>query len=199
MWYSQKQDASMLKQIQPEDIVVFGPGLGEDAWAKFVWRMMCSIDNRMVVDASALKFLAQQPSTRPRWILTPHPGEAAILLNTNVAKIQADRFSAIQQLKNLYGAICILKGSGTLVIDDKSHIQVCPQGNPGMASPGMGDVLAGLVAGAWAQGLEPSQAAINAVSLHALCGDAVAQQALNHVALASQVIDYIQKGKTNHD
>ncbi|MEH6650764.1 MAG: NAD(P)H-hydrate dehydratase [Motiliproteus sp.] len=132
-------------------VIVIGPGLGQSAWSGQLLQAAQAeqIDQPLIIDADALNGLARgklvQPSKRDNWILTPHPGEAARLLNCSVAQIQADRFEAVKLLQQRYGGVVVLKGAGTLICDG-NNIRLCCRGNPGMASGGMGDVLSGVIA-----------------------------------------------------
>ncbi|MCF6264742.1 MAG: NAD(P)H-hydrate dehydratase, partial [Xanthomonadales bacterium] len=140
-----------------------------------------------------LNLLASQPVARGNWVLTPHPAEAARLLGLTTAEIQADRFAAVRKLAVKYQAVVVLKGSGTLIASHQEltadagistdvkvyykvdpQVYVCPFGNPGMATAGMGDVLTGLIAALLAQGMQPLAAARLAVVLHARAGDLLA-------------------------
>jgi len=152
------------------EVIAVGPGLGRDDWAAAVWRRVLEADVPMVVDADALQCLAREPVNRPDWILTPHPGEAAALLNTGIREVLADRPSAVRALQERYGGIIVLKGPGTLILGDA--MQLCDLGNAGMASGGMGDVLTGAVAALRAQGLAAEDAAAYGVWCHARSGDA---------------------------
>jgi len=108
--------------------------------------------------------------------LTPHPGEAARLLGVSTNEIEWDRFAAVRELARRYAAIVVLKGAGSLIADPDGRLDVCPWGNPGMASGGMGDLLTGIVAALLAQGCGAFQAACLGVGLHARAGDRAAQQ-----------------------
>jgi NAD(P)H-hydrate epimerase len=109
-------------------------------------------------------------------VLTPHPGEAARLLECDTAAIARDRYAAVREIAQEYGSVTVLKGAGTLIAHPQGEVAVCPWGNPGMASGGMGDVLTGIIAGLLAQGLNTWRAARLGVALHAQAGDAAAKQ-----------------------
>jgi NAD(P)H-hydrate epimerase len=194
MWHPITQNVSFIQAIKEEDILIIGPGWGNGAWAHFVWEEIKTLKNEMVVDASALRFLAENAKPQPNWIMTPHPGEAALLLKTKSSLIQKNRLQAINTLHEQYSGTWVLKGSGTLVLGDTRETWVCPLGNAGMASPGMGDILSGLIAAALAQGLTPLHAAVYAVWMHAESGDKVAKQSINGIVLASQILNQIQEG-----
>lgn len=170
------QDAQALPALLAgAQALAVGPGLGQDAWGKALWQSISAADKPMVVDADALNLLAAQPQSRADWVLTPHPGEAARLLSTRIADIQADRFAAARAIAQRYGGVCVLKGSGTLVATaGESSLWLCDRGNPGMATGGSGDVLTGTIAALLAQGLAPIEAARLAVWVHASAGDEAA-------------------------
>ncbi len=156
------------------DVVAFGPGLGRSDWAQEMYTVVAESDLPAVWDADALNLLAASPDTRANRVITPHPGEAATLLGTTSADIQTDRLAALEALVARYGGITVLKGAGTLISSDSGAPFVCTSGNPGMAAPGMGDVLTGVIAALAAQGLSLPLAASAGVELHAQAGDAAA-------------------------
>ena len=165
--------------LQRATAVVVGPGLGRSAWAEqMLWACLDS-GLPLVVDADALHLLAERrimpDPRRGNWILTPHPGEAAAMLQLGTADIGADRFHAARLLQASFGGTVLLKGAGSLV-EDEHGAAVCPYGNPGMASGGMGDVLSGILGGLLAQGLSPGDAARLGVCLHGRAADIAAQE-----------------------
>jgi NAD(P)H-hydrate epimerase len=172
------------------DVVVLGPGLGQDDWGRALFGAVLDSGRPLVLDADALNLLAQMPEARAGWVLTPHPGEAARLLGTTTAAVQADRFAAVRELKARYGGSIVLKGAGTLVLDD-SGLALCPYGNPGMATAGMGDVLAGVAGALAAQGLQPVAAL--AVLVHALAGDQAAHSGGERGLLASDLFPFLRQ------
>ncbi|MDD3762058.1 MAG: NAD(P)H-hydrate dehydratase [Nevskiales bacterium] len=158
-------------------IVALGPGLGQDQWARALFAHVVSAGVPLVVDADALNLLARLPRRREDWILTPHPGEAARLLQSEVPVVQADRLDAARQLQARYGGAVALKGAGTVIaVPADGPALLCPFGNPGMAVGGSGDALTGVIAAMRAQGLELGQAAATGVLVHALAGDRAAQR-----------------------
>jgi NAD(P)H-hydrate epimerase len=163
---------SMLRQCS---VIAIGPGLGDDGWARALWQAACDAQRPMVVDADALRLLAGESMTRSDWVLTPHPGEAAVMLGLCTAEVVRDRPATVAQLQRRYGGSVVLKGAGSLVCSGSQvPPAICDGGNPGMASGGMGDVLTGVVAGLLAQGMELRDAAEAGVCLHAAAGDAAA-------------------------
>ncbi len=153
-----------------------GPGLGQGAWSHALWLTALDSGLPMVLDADGLNMLAREPHALPaRLVLTPHPGEAARLLQTGVAEVEADRYAAVRTLAARYQAVVVLKGAGSLVADPSGRIAWCPWGNPGMATGGMGDTLTGIIGALMVQGHEPWEAAGLGVALHALAGDQAAR------------------------
>jgi ADP-dependent NAD(P)H-hydrate dehydratase / NAD(P)H-hydrate epimerase len=151
-----------------------GPGLGQSDWAATLFERVLDAGLAIVVDADALNLLARTPARRDHWVLTPHPGEAARLLRCDTLTIRKDRFAAVAAIQRQYGGVCILKGAGSLIADG-STIRVCPTGNPGMASGGMGDLLTGMIAGLLAQGFAIGDAARAGVYLHGEAADLAAR------------------------
>lgn len=157
------------------DILVVGPGLGRSPWSEQMLQQAVKSELPMVLDADALNLLAEgrvvPSNVRGNWILTPHPAEAARLLGVTTADIQADRFNAIRELKKRYSAQVILKGAGSLVTGTDDQLLVMTDGNPGMATGGMGDVLSGILGGLLAQGLSAEDTVALGSVLHASAAD----------------------------
>ncbi|WP_375055832.1 NAD(P)H-hydrate dehydratase [Zobellella sp. DQSA1] len=162
------------------DALVLGPGLGRDPWAEALFDAAMDSGLPMVIDADALYFLAgnkvRLPAVRP-WVLTPHPGEAAVLLECSLADVEADRMAAVRTIQRQYGGVVVLKGAGSLIANEH-HVSLCHYGNPGMASGGMGDLLSGIIGAFMAQGVSPALAAPLAVCLHGLAGDRAAAEGM---------------------
>lgn len=124
-----------------------------------------------VWDADALNLLSAGAVGLPEGcVITPHPGEAARLLDISTAQVQADRPAAARALSRKYAATVILKGAGSLVAGPDGRLAVCGQGHPAMATAGLGDVLAGVIGALLAQGMDGFEAACLAVWLHANAG-----------------------------
>ena len=170
---------------------VLGPGLGQDEWARALWSAQLALPGPLVLDADGLNLLAETPVYRDDWILTPHPGEAARLLACTVAEVEQDRLLAVRRLQQQYGGVVLLKGAGTLVCDGKT-IWLCQEGNPGMASGGMGDLLSGIIAALWGQGLSPAAAAWVGVCVHGEAADIAARDGERGM-LASDLLPFIRR------
>ncbi|MEZ8194326.1 NAD(P)H-hydrate dehydratase [Vibrio cortegadensis] len=154
---------------------VLGPGLGQDEQAQRWFEYIKQSSAEKVLDADALNLLAVEPNQDPNRIITPHPGEAARLLNCTVADIEINRYQAAQDLQKKYGGVVVLKGAGSIVCDGKTT-WVCHAGNPGMASAGMGDVLSGVIGAMLGQNLTLTDAAQIGVFIHSCAADLCAKE-----------------------
>ena len=160
--------------LEKADVLAFGPGLGQSAWAHEMFTRVAAETKPAVWDADALNLLAVSSGAANNRVITPHPGEAATLLGMSAKDVQAARPAALAALVEKYGGTAVLKGAGSLISSSRSVPMLCTSGNPGMASPGMGDVLTGIVAALLGQGLDPEQAAAAGVEIHARAGDRAA-------------------------
>ena len=178
--------------LEQASVVVLGPGLGQSPWA---WQLFEHTLKRhrqpLVLDADGLNLLAQQAYTSERLVLTPHPGEAARLLQQTVNQVEQDRFAAVESLRARYGGQVLLKGAGSLIASEHGNF-VIGRGSPAQASGGMGDCLAGLVGGLLAQHLPPAQALVAATYWHAVAGEYCAQQG-ERGTLASDLIPPLRR------
>ncbi|MCG8427431.1 MAG: NAD(P)H-hydrate dehydratase [Chromatiales bacterium] len=161
--------------LAPFSAIAIGPGLGQSDWSRQMLAVALESSLPLVVDADALNLLCNNPIRQDNWVLTPHPGEAARLLDCSTAEVQQDRFSAITAIQSQFSGVCVLKGAGTLIKGPGQRpVGLCSQGNPGMASGGMGDVLTGIIAALIAQGFDLESAAETGVCLHAAAADKAA-------------------------
>jgi NAD(P)H-hydrate epimerase len=165
--------------------------MGQSDWSKNVFRTLIGLHKSMVVDADALTLLAREPVKRDNWVLTPHPGEAAKLLGCSTMEIQQDRLNSAVAITKKYGGVCVLKGAGTLVVDEFQEVEVCDNGNPGMATAGMGDVLSGIIGSLMGQNLSNFEAAKTGVWLHGACADKKASQIGVASLLASDILEIL--------
>ena len=161
--------------VRSANVLLIGPGLGRSAWAQSLLSAVLEAPQPRVMDADALHGLAGDAARCDRQVLTPHPGEAARLLDQTVADVQADRFAAARAISRQYGGATVLKGAGTIIQPAAGTPLVCAAGNPGMATAGSGDVLAGVIAALIAQGMTVDAAAAAGVCVHACAGDIAAR------------------------
>lgn len=166
----------LIAATERASVLVAGPGLGQSVWSKAIFQQVIASDKPLVLDADGLNLLAQSPQPRGNWVLTPHPGEAARLLDCTTGDIEADRYQAAIALAQRYQAIVVLKGAGTIIASAQGQLATLNVGNPGMASGGMGDVLSGMIGGLIAQHLPLFEATCLAVSIHGNAADRAALQ-----------------------
>jgi NAD(P)H-hydrate epimerase len=162
--------------LERASVVAVGPGLGRSEWAQRLLGAVLESRLPLVADADALNLLAVEPINRDNWVITPHPGEAARMLQCAVADVERDRFRTVRDLQARHGGAVVLKGAGSLVCTPDGVIGVCDAGNPGMASGGMGDALTGVIAALMAQGVSLADAAGLGTVVHAEAGDRAAAQ-----------------------
>ncbi len=193
------EDSQALRALlERVDGVVVGPGLGHGDWAAMVLETLTTWEGPLVVDADAL-VQAERLGREGGWrVFTPHPGEAARLLGTPVAEVQADRFAALAHLRCLAPGHWLLKGCGSLLAEEGDDCPwVCAHGNPGMGSGGMGDVLSGVLGGLLVQGRRmgwPPGALVRlGVALHAAAADRAAAEAGERGLLATDLLPFIRK------
>ncbi len=174
------------------EIIAIGPGLGRSEWARGALEAALGAGKPLLLDADALNLIAESGArSRQEWILTPHPGEAGRLLGMAASEVQRDRLEALERLTARYGGVVVLKGAGTLVGASGRTAALCERGNPGMASPGMGDVLTGVIAGLFGQCRDAWRAARAGVLAHAMAGDAAARSGARGL-LAGDVIEELR-------
>lgn len=178
--------------LQRATVIALGPGLGQTNWSKSLWKIITRTKKLLILDADGLNLLAQTSIKNDKWILTPHPGEAARLLNTSIESIQDDRATAIEKLQRKYGGIIVLKGAQTLIADDKM-IFLNDVSNPAMATAGMGDVLTGVIASLVAQGLSLIDAAKLGVVIHSQAAEELTQKEGERGLLASDLWPMLRK------
>jgi hydroxyethylthiazole kinase-like uncharacterized protein yjeF len=173
-----------LSRIDALSTLAVGPGLGDlpQSHAALCWALDSALP--LVLDADALNMMAADRTLLARLsaraapaVLTPHPAEAARLLGIDTRAVQSDRIGSACRLAAETGCAVVLKGAGSIsAAAGGRQWYVHTTGNAGMASAGMGDVLTGIVAGLFAQGLAPVEALAGAVTLHGAAGDAIANE-----------------------
>ena len=177
--------------------LVAGPGMGKAEPAGKLLRAALAAAVPLVLDADALNLIsASRPlaaATAGReaaTLMTPHPAEAARLLGTTTRAVQADRVAAARAIAGRYRALALLKGNGSVIAEPGGRFWINPTGNPGMASAGMGDALAGIIAALCAQGASPPGALLAGTWLHGAAADALVAAGSGPVGItASEVID----------
>jgi NAD(P)H-hydrate epimerase len=161
--------------------VAIGPGLStEPETVQLLSELLPIIDCPLIIDADALNALAQSPNTisqlKTDTILTPHPKEMSRLMGIETSKILEKRIEFTRNFAHIHSLIIVLKGAATVICQPNGLTTINPTGNPGMATAGSGDILAGIIASLVAQGFSTSKAAIAGAYLHGLSGDIFAQK-----------------------
>jgi hydroxyethylthiazole kinase-like uncharacterized protein yjeF len=184
-------------------VIVIGPGLGRGRWASRLFIQALSqsraAQTPLIIDADALHLLSDRMQLsgviQGNWVLTPHPGEAGVMLNRSVAEIQDDRFESVKKLAETYGGSCLLKGSGSLIAHgaEPTAIELCSEGNPGMGSGGMGDLLAGLIAALVAQGIAVDKSLSCAVCIHGEAADLAVESIGERGLVASDLLPWLRR------
>jgi ADP-dependent NAD(P)H-hydrate dehydratase / NAD(P)H-hydrate epimerase len=185
--------------LERKNALLFGPGIGvNDATRNTLRWLLRNLDIPWVIDADGLNNLAldidrvRVAKTPP--ILTPHPGEMARLIGKNTADVNQDRVGVAREFALKHCCYVVLKGSRSVIATLDGRIFINPSGNPGMASGGMGDVLAGMLAALLGQGLSPEVAMKLGVFLHGFVGDRVAAEKGEIGLIASDVVDGLPDG-----
>ncbi len=187
----------LMQMIAWASCIIIGPGLGRSEWSERVVRETIDAlklaDKPTLVDADGLNLLVKMKLSVPssRLIVTPHPGEAARMLDCDISSVEQDRFRAVKDIADNFNATTVLKGAGSLISDGKD-CWVCAEGNPGMATAGMGDVLSGVLGALIAQGMSLTDAALRGVCMHAAAGDLAAQQGQRGM-IASDLFPYLRQ------
>lgn len=214
----------LLALMQKASVIVIGPGLGNSNWSYSLLRQALEFAGShlpVVLDADALNLLAETSALHegslnnegktmrmhsPMWVLTPHPGEAARLLRNTVQEVQENRFDAARALQDKFGGAVLLKGVGSLICcpgeivnfePEAACVQVCTEGNPGMASGGMGDVLSGMLGGLIAQGLTVSDALRCGVCIHGEAADLAVVSEGERGLMATDLFHHIRRLANN--
>jgi ADP-dependent NAD(P)H-hydrate dehydratase / NAD(P)H-hydrate epimerase len=177
------------------DVLAVGPGLGRSAATQqAIIKLLRAFKKPAVIDADALFALSQSPEVlrkhNSEWILTPHHGEfMRFFSKMDKKEFQLHSVELAKEFAQKYNLTLLLKGAPSLVASADGEIFINSTGNNGLASGGTGDVLTGLVAGLWAQGLSPISAAYTANFLHGLCADDIAAEKTVYAFTASDLIN----------
>ncbi|MCM8760478.1 MAG: NAD(P)H-hydrate dehydratase [Candidatus Omnitrophica bacterium] len=194
--FSQKAVKPALKFIDERaDGVLIGPGIstGIKETSRFVKDIIKNTEKPLIIDADALKIISSdldvlKKSKSKSIILTPHPGEMSYLTGLAIREIQRDREGIAEEFAKKYNIVVVLKGYRTVVTDGEK-VYINPTGNPGMATAGTGDVLAGIIGGLLVQGYSGFESARYGVYIHGLAGDLAAREKGEISLIASDIIE----------
>ena len=189
-------EARMEKECAWADVIVLGPGLGQEPYARLlVQSVLTSAYVPIVLDADGLNAVAAWPRLEQYYteniVITPHLGEMARLTGKSVAQIQGAVVDTAMEYSSLHGIVCVLKDAATAVANREGQCYVNTSGNSAMAKAGSGDVLAGTVAGLLAQGMEPFDGAALGVYIHGLAGDLYRERCGAYGMVARELADEI--------
>ncbi len=200
----EEQSAALLDKA---DVIVIGPGLGQDSWARTLLIQVLNSAKPALIDADGLNLVANLIATdcvpcdvfsEREVVFTPHPGEMARLARTSSVDIATARLDVLNAMVEKFSVTILLKGFGTLIqrnspqVGEWSNIRLNRTGNPGMASGGMGDVLSGIIGALMAQGLSGFDAASVGAWLHGQAADIAAQDGMRGL-VASDLFPVLRK------
>jgi hydroxyethylthiazole kinase-like uncharacterized protein yjeF len=198
------READEVVEMRHLNCLVVGPGLGQSPPARSLVARALERDMPLVLDADALNLigahdaLAEVCAARSSaTLITPHPAEAARLLRTDTAAVQADRIRAATALSARYQATVALKGAGTVIAEPSGAWWINTSGNPGLASAGMGDVLSGLIGALVSQGARPEDALLAAVHLHGLAADDCIKRTGGPIGLTASEVTHAARALLN--
>lgn len=192
--FARAAEKDLVELAASRDVVAIGPGLGrEQETSDLVCRLLGAIDRPIVLDADGLYGLAGRlellHDRSAVTILTPHPGEAARLLSTEITRINSDRVSAARRLAEQSQSIVVLKGAGTVVANPIGRTLIVSTGGPALASGGTGDVLTGIVAALLGSQRPAFEAAGLAAWWHGASADRLDSEHIGFGILASEIAD----------
>ena len=193
---SLKAEREILKKTKASDAVVLGPGLSQHPdTQKLINKLILKINKPMILDADALNAISKKPGRfkkiKMAYIITPHPGEMARLVNKSREYIKNNRLNVAKKFSRDYNAVVVLKGADTIVAAPDMDYYINNTGNPGMATAGSGDVLAGIIAGFLGQGLKAFDASVLGVYVHGLAGDFAAKDKGETGLIAGDILENI--------
>jgi NAD(P)H-hydrate epimerase len=192
-------DEDWQRLLERKNTVLFGPGIGvNDATRSTLRWLLRNLDKPWVIDADGLNNLALEVGRLRHAkfppVITPHPGEMARLVGRKTGEINADRVGIARAFAMERRCHLVLKGARTVIATPEGRVFINPTGNPGMASGGMGDVLAGMLAALLGQGLGPEDAVKLGVYLHGFVGDRIAEAKGQIGLIASDIIEGLPEG-----
>jgi NAD(P)H-hydrate epimerase len=185
------------------DVIVIGPGLSQNPETQqLILKILLEYRGKILIDADGLNAIAvhgiaKLRSMRGQFILTPHVGEFSRFTGISPIEVEHRRIECARELAKKIGVTIVLKGVPTVTAIDNGDVFLNSTGNPGMATAGSGDVLSGIIAGLWAQGLSTAEAAWAGVYLHGLSGDIVAGKIGERSLMANDIIDFLPSAFQN--
>ena len=187
---------TILEYAGKADVVVFGPGLGQNPdMHSIIKTLLCEYKGKLVIDADGLNALSKNCDIINEKscdvVITPHPGEMSRLTKLSINEIQQNRTAVAADFAQRYGITVLLKGKNTVIAGCDGRIRINPTGNPGMATGGAGDVLSGVIAAFLGQGLDTFDGAVLGAYIHGKAGDMAAEKFGIHGLIAGDVAEYV--------
>ena len=194
----------LVERMKWADVLAIGPGISRvDETQEFVRQLVRSSEKTVVLDADGIVAFANRMKELAdrscELVITPHPGEMAMLIGKSISEVQSDRIGITQAVAKELNATVVLKGAHTVIASPEGNTYINLTGNPGMASGGTGDVLTGLIASLIAQGNKPFEAAACAVFIHGLAGDIASWDKGEASLIAGDLIEYLPKALMQPD
>ena len=189
----------ILNHLKWADLMICGPGISRNQeTCQLIWRLILEYNKKILIDADGLNNLSEKISFLKNHksreiIITPHTGELSRLTGLSSTEIEKNRVTIARQIAKQFRLTIVLKGAPTVTASEDGNVYINSTGNPGMASAGMGDVLAGLIGGLWAQGMNKTEAAYAGVYLHGYAGDLAKNKYGEKSLLAMDVQDFLPK------
>lgn len=190
-------ELAIVEKMSWADVVVIGPGLSQQAETrKLIRSLLQRFEGKIVLDADGLNvFAGKSVGTLRRanasLILTPHSGELSRLTGSSSAEIDRTRIESARQASKFLNATVVLKGAPTATATEDGTVYLNATGNPGMATVGSGDVLAGIIAGFWAQRMQKEAAAYAGVFIHGLAGDLACEKLGERSLVAHDLVHFL--------
>lgn len=196
--FSKRALKPLLKELEKVSAVLIGCGLGISADNAFLVKELLKASKvPVVLDADGINLIADDieflKDVKAPLVLTPHPGEMARLLKTDSKAVESNRAEIAKKFSSEYGVCLVLKGSNTLVADGNGNLWKNVLGNPGMASAGSGDMLAGIILALLAKGYSTTESAKAAVRLHSAAGDSACKRLGENAMLPTDMIEELHK------
>ena len=196
--------AATLTNLARLNCVVIGTGLGQSKAAIDLLAFCMAQAVALLMDADALNLISQHAPLAKRLknrqvetVITPHPAEAARLLNISVEDVQQNRIETAQNLAAKFNVVCVLKGAGSIIASRDGNWFINCTGNPGLASGGTGDVLSGIIGSLIAQGLSCLEAAKLGVYVHGAAADALVASGIGSVGLTASELAQEARNQIN--
>ena len=189
----------IMNHLKWADLMICGPGISRNReTCQLIWRLISEYNKRILIDADGLNNLSEKISflknhASREIIITPHTGELSRLTGLSSMEIDKNRVTIARQIAKQFKLTLVLKGAPSVTASEDGNVYINSTGNPGMASAGMGDVLAGLIGGLWAQGMKRTEAAYVGVYLHGRAGDLAKNKYGEKSLLAMDVQDFLPK------